>query len=44
MSFQDLAQREELKTGGLSVGTHLTQYHSDIMSYEQVWGPGWGPQ
>ena len=36
MSFQELAQREELKTGGLSMGTHLCQYHSDVMSYEQV--------
>ncbi|XP_072033741.1 presequence protease, mitochondrial-like isoform X2 [Amphiura filiformis] len=35
MSFQELAQREELKTGGLGMGTHLVQYHSDVMSYEQ---------
>ena len=36
MSFQELAQREELKTGGLNMGTHLCQCHSDVMSYEQV--------
>ena len=36
MTFQEFSQREGLKTGGLSVGSHLCQYHSDIMSYEQV--------
>ncbi|XP_077997205.1 presequence protease, mitochondrial-like [Glandiceps talaboti] len=35
MSHHELAQREELKTGGLSVSTHTALHHSNMNSFDQ---------
>ncbi|XP_070570362.1 presequence protease, mitochondrial-like isoform X2 [Ptychodera flava] len=35
MSHHELAQREELKTGGLNVSTHTVLHHSNMNSHEQ---------
>ncbi|XP_792865.3 presequence protease, mitochondrial [Strongylocentrotus purpuratus] len=35
LDFIEFAQKEELKTGGISTSRHIAQYHSDVMQYEQ---------
>ncbi|XP_041468049.1 presequence protease, mitochondrial-like isoform X1 [Lytechinus variegatus] len=35
LDFIEFAQKEELKTGGITTSRHIAQYHSDIMQYEQ---------
>ncbi|XP_072181122.1 presequence protease, mitochondrial-like [Diadema setosum] len=35
LNFREFAQREELKTGGITAFRRIAQFHSDIMQYEQ---------
>ena len=36
MTFNEFAQWEELKTGGLMIGRHICQHPDDVLMFEQV--------
>ena len=42
LDYRELSQLMEMRTGGMSVSTHVTTHHSDLKAFEQVLWAGVG--
>ena len=41
LNYRELSQMMEMRTGGMSLSTHISTHHSEMKAFEQV-RVGWG--